>query len=444
MHSFLEKTANMLWGSPLITMLLILGLILSLKSRFYQLRKLPLVLKSTVLAAFSKDRAGKSGFNEMCLALGGTIGVGNIAGVSAAIVSGGPGAVFWMIISGFFGMVIKYTEVALAVKFRSYSPDGESIGGPMYYIKNSGTKIIKPFGIIFSVVCLISSFFMGNMAQSGTVAVSFHNAFGFNKTAVCFILSVVLLIAIVGKAEKLKKFASIFVPIMSIFYISVCIISIIYNIENLWASIKLILSDAFNFNSISGGVGAYGVSKAISVGFSRGLFTNEAGLGSSPIAHASAKNATPHTQGLWGMAEVFIDTIVVCSITSLAVLCSDTYLRGTRLSGIELTSAAISEAVGEIIGKGAISVSVAFFAFASIIAWNYYGRCSLNFISTKKIYSNIYSVLFVSFSFLGAFFNVDDLLLIGDIFNAPLIFINIPVLAILYPTVINNLSKRKE
>ncbi len=377
----------------------------------------------------------------MSMALGGTIGVGNIAGVSAAITAGGPGAVFWMWISGFLGMIIKYCEVALSVRYRIRTQNGQYRGGPMYYMLYSDIKILRPLAYVFSFFCILASLFMGNISQSDTVSSAFQYSFGAPRVLVCSILCVLLIPVIVGKAEKLKDFTSVFVPLMSIVYIVICFVVIGKNIVNLPSAINMIFKNAFSFGKAAAGIGGYGISKAISTGFSRGLFTNEAGLGSAPMAHATNADATEKMQGMWGIAEVFIDTILVCSLTAFAVLCSNTYRSGTVLDGIDLTSAAFSEAVGKVMGEGMIAVSVAFFAFASMVAWNFYGRCAVGFFTNKKIYKFIYSIIFILFAFLGAFTETETITALADVFNAPLIFINLPAIAILYPLIINKLRK---
>ena len=431
----IEKIAELLWGPPLIAMLVALGLFLSFRTHFFQIRKLPYILKNTFGEAFSGKFGASEGFKAMCMALGGTIGVGNIAGVAAAIKFGGPGSVFWIWVSGFIGMIIKYYEVALSIKFRRRGADGEYFGGPMYYMHDSGIKILKIFAYIFAACCVISSLFMGNIAQSNTVSNAMNYSFGFSKEIVCFVLCVLLFPLLLGKAQRLKDFSNIFVPVMSIIYLSICLVVILLNFKNLSNSFALIFKNAFNFRSAAAGAGAYSFSIAISVGFSKGLFTNEAGLGSAPMAHATNPNATEEKQGMWGIAEVFIDTIVVCSFTAFAVLGSDVYLGGTSLSGIDLTSAVFTSAVGKAMGEGMLSISVALFAFASIVAWYFYGKTALNFLIKSKFASAIYFAIFIIFVFLGAFYEDKFIFALSDIFNAPLIFINLFALSLLYPLI---------
>jgi len=444
MYQAIENIASFLWGAPLIGGLSFLGIYLSFKSGFFQFRRLGYIFSETFGKLKIKGKKGREGFRAMCMALGGTIGVGNIAGVATAITLGGPGAIFWMWISGFFGMIIKYAEIALSVRYRIIKDNGECVGGPMYYMHFCGIKILNITGYIFALFCVIASFFMGNIAQTDTVSRAFSNTFYLPRVAVCLFISILLIPVLLGRAQKIKALAEILVPLMSGLYIVFALIVIISNLEGIIPAIKLIIIGAFYPKTAAAGIGGYGIYRAISVGFSKGLFTNEAGMGSAPIAHASNPNATEKGQGMWGIAEVFIDTIVVCTITALAILSSDIYLDGSNLSGIELTLAVFTDTLGKTLGEGILTVSIGLFAFASIIAWNYYGKCALESLTHKKWTINIYMFAFIIISILGAFTETESIMFLSDMINAPLLLLNIPAILLLSHKCINKNELYKE
>lgn len=431
MNELVSTLSSYIWGVPLIGGLTFLGVYLTFKSGFFQFRRLGYCFNQTFGKLKIGNKKGRDGFKSMCMALGGTIGVGNVAGVATAITSGGAGAIFWMWVSGFFGMIIKYAEISLSVKYRISNDKGEYLGGPMYYMRFSGVKALKIFGYIFAVFCVAASFFMGNIAQTDTVSRAFSKTFTTPRLSVCLILALILVPIILGRAEKVKSFTEILVPFMSVIYILFSLIVIFHNIDGVLPAFTNIIKSAFAPKSAAAGIGGYGIYRAISVGFSKGLFTNEAGMGSAPIAHSSNPTANEKGQGMWGVAEVFIDTIIVCTLTAVAILSSNVYTDGTSLSGIELTSAVFSNVLGKTFGDGVLTVSIGLFAFASIIAWNFYGKCALKSLTNNKWIINAYSIIFVLTSILGSFTSTDSIFNLSDLINAPLLLLNIPAILIL-------------
>ncbi len=377
-----EKVSGIVWGLPMIIALVSIGAYFTFKSRGLQITKLGTILKSTLGSIFHKKSGeGVSPFKAMATALAGSAGTGNIVGVATAIAAGGPGAVFWMCVSGLFGMMTKFSEVCLAVKYREKTADGWR-GGPMYYIDKGLGGRFHFLAVIFAAVCALASFGVGNMTQINSMSVSWEASFGIPPVYVGIGMAIIVALIIFGGMTRISSIAGLVVPFMSLFYIIGAIIVIGVNIENLPSAFYNIFAGAFGLRQVGGGVLGFTMSQAVRFGVSRGVFTNEAGMGSSPIAHASADTSHPVAQGMWGAVEVFLDTIVVCTITALAILSSPIYLSGSDVQGWALTSAAFAEVMGPA-GEYFISASLGLFSFATIIGWSYYGQCCVEYLFKK-------------------------------------------------------------
>ncbi|MDR1892067.1 MAG: sodium:alanine symporter family protein [Oscillospiraceae bacterium] len=373
-----SKIHDAVWGVPTIIALITLGFYFSAGTGFLQIRQFPLMIKKTFGSLFThkKRPGGISPFKAMSAALAGTIGTGNIVGVGTAIAAGGPGAVFWMWVSAFFGMMTKFAEVSLAVKYREKAADGWR-GGPMYYMVNGLSKWAKPLAVIFSVCCMFASFGIGNMAQVNAIGAGLSGSFGVNRLSTGIVTAALCMTVISGGVRRVTDFTGALVPFMSLLYLAGAFFVLFKNASAIHPAFLSIIKGGFSFTAAGGGALGYTAAQAMRYGVSRGVFTNEAGMGSAPIAHASADARHPVEQGFWGAVEVFFDTILVCTVTALVILTSAAYQSGGE--GTILTTAAFSEALPAFGGQF-VSVSVALFAFASIISWSLYGERACEFL----------------------------------------------------------------
>ncbi|MDD4698724.1 MAG: amino acid carrier protein [Oscillospiraceae bacterium] len=434
--SIFESIYLFVWGPPMILILLLTGIILSFKSGFFQLIYLPEIFKKTFGSLFN---GSKDGFKAMSVALGGTIGVGNIAGVAAAITIGGAGSIFWIWFSGLVGMMTKFSEICLAVEYSEKNERQETFGGPMIYIKKALPKSLHFLAYLFSVFCILASFFIGNMSQVNSVAFCVNSAFDISKLIVGISIALIILF-LIGDNNRISNISALVVPLMSLLYIFATLFIIGKNIYFLPAAFRAIIEQAFGINSITGGISGAVIIHSMRVGISKGIFSHEAGMGSSPIAHASAKNADPVTQGMWGVIEVFIDTMIVCSLTAFAVLCSKEFRCGTALFGTELVNKIFSDTFGNI-GSKYLAIATAMFAFASILGWAFYGKASVDFLfQGKKFCKVIYIVIFVGVIPLGSVISTNDVWSLADIFNGLMAFPNIIAIILLNPIVIEKIK----
>lgn len=408
-QEIVDKIGGWVWGPPLLILIVGTGLYLSLRIGFLQFRLLPYSLK----LAFSKNQDKSSHgdishFQALMTALAATVGTGNIVGVATAVVSGGPGAVFWMWITAFVGMATKYAEAVLAVKYRVIDKNGEMSGGPMYYLER-GLKQ-KWLGILFALFGAIAAFGIGNGVQSQSVADIVHTTFSIPTWVTGLILTIFTALVILGGIKSIGKVTSFFVPIMAFFYLIAGLIVMGMNLEFLPAALKLIFTDAFTGEAIAGGA----IGTVIRWGVARGVFSNEAGLGSAPIAAAAAKTDLPGRQALVSMTQVFIDTIVICSITGITLVMGGLYDSG--LQGAALTSKTFENFIGAP-GPYIVAIGLIFFASSTIIGWSYYGeKCFGYLFSAKSII--YYRIVFVAVVFLGAIAKLDLVWAISDIMNA--------------------------
>ena len=399
------------WGPVMLLLLVGTGVFLTIRTRCIQARKFGYIMKHTVGSLFQKSDkdhgSNLSPFQAVTTALAGTVGTGNIAGVTGAIFIGGPGAVFWMWVSAFFGMCTKYSEIALAVKFRTKDENGVHKGGPMYYIENGLGKNWKWLACIFAVLGGLASFGIGNIAQSSEIAGAMNGLLGLDPLVTGVILAVIVAIVVLGGVKRIGQVTSLMVPFMAIFYILAGVILICMRITEVPAALSLIVTSAFSFESVGGGIFGYAIMLAMRNGFARGVFSNEAGLGSAPIAHAASSTDEPAEQAIWGVFEVFIDTIIICTITSMAVLLSGLPLGQAALDTYTSNGAAAVAAFNTVlpgtIGGTVIQISLLFFALSTIISWSYYGeRCWGYLTHDSKVVNVIYKVVFVLVCIVGA------------------------------------------
>lgn len=442
-EEIVTQISQALWGLPTVAMLGFVGLLYTVRSRFFQFRRFGTVWKSTFGALLKRGdkQESRSAFKAMATALGGTIGIGNIAGVATAIVAGGPGAIFWMWISGFAGMMTKLAEVCLAVTYRRTDKEGVHYGGPMYYMLDGLGRRFKPLALLFAVFCVLASFGIGSMTQVNSVAESLQDAFGVPRLAVGVAILVLVMLVVCGGIKRISNFTGVFVPFMAIFYLVFALWVIAANRAQLPTAFADIFTSAFGLKQAAGGVAGFTVARAVSAGVSRGVFTNEAGMGSAPIAHASSDVKDPLSQGMWGVVEVFLDTIVVCTMTALVALTSDAYRGGAGLDGVSLTTAAFEEVLGGFGGKF-VAISVTLFAFATVLGWAYYGEAAVKFLTGERRWpSYVYKALFSGAILVGAVANLGLVWNLADIFNGLMILPNILALVLLYPVVIDQIDR---
>lgn len=413
-------------GPAVVGGILLVGVLLSFKTGFVQIRR----FFYTFSYAFSSlkkpkgKRDGISPFQAVATALSGTLGTGNIAGVAVAVSVGGAGALFWMWVSAFFGMATKYAEIVLALKYRKKTKDGYH-GGAMYYIREAtGSKLLAT---LFAIFCLLASFGIGNMTQSNTAAVSIVSVFGFGDfqiKIIFFILSVLLCVIMLGGINRIAKITSVITPFMAGFYIICCFVVIFSDLKSVLPAFAEIFKSAFCFESVAGGTSGYMILKAMKVGFARGVFTNEAGLGSAPIAHAAAENKLPALQGLWGVFEVFLDTIFMCTLTGLVLLISKV------APSADMTIKAFSKCLGDFAGVF-VGISTLLFAISTIIGWSYYGEVAVRYLFKRNRAVLIYKLCFSVAVYVGAVSSISFVWGISDILNGFMMLPNLAAIVLL-------------
>ena len=440
------------WGPWMLILLVGTGIYLSARVGFIQFGKFGYAMKNTVGKLFQKQTAGKgevTPFQALSTALAATVGTGNIAGVTGAIAVGGPGAVFWMWLSALFGMVTKYAEVVLAVRYRARNAKGDWVGGPMYYIKNGLGKTWTWLAMVFSLLGALAAFGIGNMTQVNTIATSINNAidaFGGNTAAtsirlfdqvvpvssivVGLLISVIVALTLFGGIKRIGSVTEMMVPVMAAIYI-VCALCVVFsNIGSLGKIFVMIFKGAFSAEAALGGAFGITIMTTIQKGVGRGVFSNEAGLGSAPIAHAATSETDPVKQGLYGIFEVFMDTIVICTLTGLTVLCgveSGVDIAWGQSAGTELISAAFATVFGEKIGALIVAVGIGLFALSTILSWSLYGTRCFEFLTGGK-FVHIFQIVFVVMVVVGATLELELVWNIADTLNG---FMAIPNLVAL-------------
>ena len=399
------------WGPIMLLLLVGTGVYLTFRTGFIQVTRFGYIMKNTIGSLFKnseKDHGSNlSPFQAVTTALAGTVGTGNIAGVTGAIFMGGPGAVFWMWVSAFFGMCTKYAEIALAVDYREKNDDGTYRGGPMYYITNGLGENWKWLATLFALLGGFACFGIGNISQSNEIAGAMTSMFGIDPLVTGIVLAVVSGIVIIGGVQRIGTVTSYLVPFMSIFYIIAGITIIVLRFADIPAALLLIIKSAFSFESVGGGIFGYAIMVAMRQGVARGVFSNEAGLGSAPIAHAASSAEEPCEQAIWGVFEVFVDTIVICTITALAVLLSGVLDTPGGLDAFASKGAAAAAAFNMIlpgnIGGLIIQISLVFFALSTIISWSYYGeRCWGYLTNNNKTVNFVFKIAFALMCIVGS------------------------------------------
>lgn len=444
------------WGPIMLILLVGTGIYLSVRSGWIQFSKFGFAMKSTLGKAFSKQEAGKgevTPFQAMTTALAGTVGTGNIAGVTGAIFIGGPGAVFWLWVSALVGMVTKYSEVLLAVKYRERNEHGDWVGGPMYSIKNGLGKNWLWLAYLFAFFGMVASFGIGNTTQVDSIATAINTAvisFGGQtgsafRIAIGVIVAIFTAVVIIGGIKRIGAVTEKLVPFMAVIYICAALIVIFANLGQIGVVFASIFKGAFSPKAVAGGALGVGIMTTIQKGIARGVFSNEAGLGSAPIAHAATSLTDPVKQGLYGIFEVFMDSIVICSLTALALL---TGLSGQfGIDGIEwgvshgseMVVAAFSGLFGGKISSIIIAVGLSLFALSTILSWSLYGSrcCEFLFGKAAKPATLVYKILFCVVLVIGSTLGLDLVWTIGDALNGLMAIPNLVALLLLSGTVIS-------
>ncbi|MDO5383082.1 MAG: alanine/glycine:cation symporter family protein [Eubacteriales bacterium] len=441
-NNFLVKLDNAVWGIPLMALILAGGILLTVRLGILQIRKLPLALKWMV----KNEEEGEgeiSSFAALCTALSATIGTGNIVGVATAVCAGGPGALFWMIVAAFFGMATKYSEGLLAVKYRVIDKDGHSLGGPFYYIEQGMGKKWKWLAKIFAFfgVC-VGLFGIGTFSQVNGISsaingffdplnehcvkiLPFLGEYSWSVVIASLVLAVCVAAVLIGGVKRIAKVSQVVVPFMAIIYVAFVLILVIGNITKVPAAIGVIVKAAFSPKAITGGaVGSMMV--AMQKGVARGIFSNEAGLGSAPIAAAAAKTKEPVRQGLVSMTGTFIDTIVICTLTGLSIVITGAW-QVEGLQGVAVTSYAFQAGLPfpSEISSFILMLCLVFFAFTTILGWDYYSERCLEYLSGGNMkWVKIFRWLYILAVFIGPYMTVSAVWTIADIFNGMMAFPN--------------------
>ena len=413
----IEQASDILWNSLLLFLLVGTGVFFTIRLRGVQLRRFGegfhRVFGNFTLRGKKADDQGMSSFQALATAIAAQVGTGNITGCATALVSGGPGALFWVWVSAFFGMATIYAEAVLAQRYRT-TVNGKVTGGPAYYIRAAFKGTFgKVLAGVFSVLIILALGFMGNMVQSNSIGDAFHNAFGMSHLAVGIVVAVIAAFIFLGGVQRIAAVTEKIVPIMAAFYIVGCVVILVMNYKTLPNAFTQIFVLAFNPQAMAGGVAGVTVQQAMRFGVARGLFSNEAGMGSTPHAHALAKVNHPREQGAVAILGVFIDTFVVLTLTGLVLITSGLIPDG--LTGTALTQAAFSQAFGGF-GPVFIAICMFFFAFSTIIGWYFFGQSNFKSLFGEKALP-VYSVIVVVFILVGSTLKVDLVWAMADFFN---------------------------
>ena len=413
----IEQASDILWNSLLLFLLVGTGVFFTIRLRGVQLRRfgegVHRVFGNFTLRGKKADDQGMSSFQALATAIAAQVGTGNITGCATALVSGGPGALFWVWVSAFFGMATIYAEAVLAQRYRT-TVNGKVTGGPAYYIRAAFKGTFgKVLAGVFSVLIILALGFMGNMVQSNSIGDAFHNAFGMSHLAVGIVVALIAAFIFLGGVQRIAAVTEKIVPIMAAFYIVGCVVILVMNYKTLPNAFTQIFVLAFNPQAMAGGVAGVTVQQAMRFGVARGLFSNEAGMGSTPHAHALAKVNHPREQGAVAILGVFIDTFVVLTLTGLVLITSGLIPQG--LTGTALTQAAFSQAFGGF-GPVFIAICMFFFAFSTIIGWYFFGQSNFKALFGEKALP-VYSVIVVVFILVGSTLKVDLVWAMADFFN---------------------------
>lgn len=434
--SDLIGTVNgIVWGWPMLVLILGVGFFLSIGLRLMPILRLGTGFR--LLARGGRAAEGDEGegeippFQALMTAMAATVGTGNIAGVATAVFLGGPGALFWMWLTALVGMATKYAEAVLAVKYREVDANGQHVGGPMYYIKNGMGPRWLWLGVAFAVFAAIAGFGIGNTVQANSVAHVLEDNFGIPVLASGLVLMVLVGAVLLGGIRRIGRVAAALVPFMALLYVSVGLVVLMLNADQIGAALALIVESAFTGHAAEGGFAGAAVWAAIRFGVARGVFSNEAGLGSAPIAHAAAQTRDPVRQGMIAMLGTFLDTLVICTITGLVLITSGAWTSGE--SGAALTAAAFGLALPGF-GDGLVAVALALFALSTIIGWSFYGEKAVEFLLGVRAITP-YRVLWILAIPVGATLELDFVWLLADTLNALMALPNLIALLVLSPVV---------
>jgi len=432
MHFLLSTLSKWVWGVPLIVLLVGTGIYLTYRLKFIQVTKLGVALYLALIKRKEKGAKGDiSNFQALMTALAATVGVGNIAGVATAVAIGGPGALFWMWITGLFGMATKYAEAILAVKYRTIDKNGKMCGGPMYYIeKGMGLKWLA---VLFAVFTSIATFGIGNMVQANTVADSLRSTWNISPEITGLVITMATALVLVGGIKGIARVTSVMVPFMIIFYILGSLAVIILHIDKIPHAFYLIFKYAFTPTAAIGGFSGAGILLAMRMGVARGIFSNESGLGSAPIVAAAAQTRKPVSQALVSMTQTFIDTIIVCMLTGLVILVTDTWQSGQTAG--TLTLSAFGNGLPGNIGIYVVTIGIVLFAYSTLVGWGYYGEKAMEYLFHEKVIMP-YRVIFCIFVYIGAVTKLESVWNFADIMNGLMAIPNLIALVALSGVVV--------
>ncbi|MBS6397238.1 MAG: sodium:alanine symporter family protein [Clostridiales bacterium] len=438
---------NFVWGVPAMVCILGVGLLLSVRTGFIQLREFSYMLKVTIGKMFHKKEAKEGAmtpFQAVCTALAATVGTGNIAGVAGAIAIGGPGAVFWMWVSALLGMCTKFSEVTLAVHFREKNEKGDYVGGPMYYIRNGLGPKFMWLAVLYSLLGILTVFGTGNATQVNTITAAVDSALlsygiiseesvGLVNLGIGILITVVVLLVLIGGIRRIGMVAEKLVPFMALLYVVLAAGLLIINAEKVPGVLAMIVQSAFSPAAFTGGV-VGSMFTSMKRGVSRGIFSNEAGLGTGSIAHAAADTKEAVQQGYWGIFEVFVDTIVICTLTALVVLCSGVEINYGVTAGAELTISGFIHVYGNWVSVFT-ALAMCCFAFSTIIGWGLYGTRCCEFVFGTK-YNKVFMVVYALVAMIGATMDLGLLWGVADTFNGLMAIPNLIGLWLLSGTVV--------
>lgn len=436
-----EKVNSFVWGAFTLSLFLFVGIFYTLRLKGIQLKKAKLITNKTLLSLFKRQTRASgekhtlSQLGSLSTALAATIGTGSIVGVATALAIGGSGSIFWMWVSAFFGMGTAYAENVLGILYRTRDKDGKITGGAHFYIEK-GMKS-KPLAKLFALFCVLASFGMGNMAQGNSISASLYQSFNIPRLYCGAVLFIFILIVMLGGTKRTQSVCELIVPFMTVFFIAGAVIILIIKRERLIPELLSIFKNAFCFKSAAGGIAGAGVKKAVSVGIRRGVFSNEAGLGSTVGVHSSSNIREPVEQGFWGIFEVFIDTMIVCTITALVILVSGAPLM--KNEGAEIVVKAFESGFGSF-GGYFVSVSIVLFALATLIGWSFIGQNAFCYLFPRAK-NRVYKILFCIFVYLGAVSSLEFVWEISDTFNGLMSIPNLIALIVLSKEVINETNR---
>lgn len=435
----LTKLDDFIWGNFTLALLVGTGIYLTVGLRFMSLRKLGYGFKLLWQGRKKSNEEGDiSPFNALMTALSATVGTGNIVGVAGAIAIGGPGAVFWMWMTALFGMATKYSEAVLAVKYREVDERGRHQGGPMYYIKNGLGDNWKWLAFLFAVFGTTAAFGIGNAVQSNAVAKALATQFNWSQWYTGSVLAILTALVLIGGIKSIGAFAGKIVPFMAITYVGGALVILIMHLDQVPAALWTIVHDAFTGTAAAGGFAGSAFMLAVQKGVARGVFSNEAGLGSAPMAHAAARTTNPVRQGMIGMLGTFIDTIVICTMTALVIVISKQWLEIDPLTGKQISSAVLASTAFEQslpgVGQYIVTFGLVFFAYTTIIGWSFYGeRCAEYLFGVRVIV--FYRIIWVIVVFYSAGAELRPIWLLADVMNGLMAIPNLIALLLLSPVV---------